>query len=224
MRLPRSIGEDDGALTHLPATQDRAGVFHISRRRKHSEEIEPGGEACSTGGKIPGGVALGSIGGSAVIRSSLTSAETKLVQAGLAMMATQVAEAERTTLFIGCSDGGDAVIGDDECVDEAEGGDVVEGKKKGVPSGSYSVEICKHKDLLHWKGDDLLMEGEKNGVPSGSSLVALWKYKDLLSDGNCQETFMIGVVINHGKHWNQDDIGEITPEELAKLLTNPWPM
>jgi hypothetical protein len=88
-------------------------------------------------------------------------------------MATQVAEAERTTLCIGCSDGGVAVIGDAECVDEAESSDVVEGKKKGVPSGSSPVAIYKHKDLLHWKGDDLLMEGEKNGVPSGSSSVAL---------------------------------------------------
>jgi hypothetical protein len=73
-------------------------------------------------------------------------------------MATQVAEAERTTLLIGCSDGGDALIGDAECVDEAESSDVVEGKKKDFPSGSSLVEICKHKDLLHWKCDDLPME------------------------------------------------------------------
>jgi hypothetical protein len=90
--------------------------------------------------------------------------------------------------------------------------------------GSSSVAICKHKDLLHWKGDDLLMVGEKNGVPSGSSSVALWKYKDLLSVGNCQDTFVVGVVINHGKHWNQDDIRETTPEALWKLFINHWPM
>jgi hypothetical protein len=104
-------------------------------------------------------------------------------------MASPVAEGERTTLVIGCSDGGDKVIGDADCVGEAESGDVVEGKKNGVPSGSSSVAIFKLKDLLHWKGDDLLAEGEKNGVPSGSSSVALWKYEDLLSVGNCQETF-----------------------------------
>jgi hypothetical protein len=49
----------------------------------------------------------------------------------------------------------------------------VEGKKKGVTSVSSSLVICKYKDLLHWKGYDLLIEGEKNGVPSGSTLVAL---------------------------------------------------
>jgi hypothetical protein len=210
------MGEDAASFTHLPMTQDRAGVVHISHRRKHNEEIAPGGEACSTVGKRPGGSTLGYIRGSAF--------ETKIGQAGLATMANQVAEAERTTLFIGCSDGGVAVIGDAECVDEAESSDVVEGKKKCVPSGSSPVEIYKHKDLLHWKGDDLLMEGEKNGVLSGSSLVALWRYKDLLSDGNSQETCVVGVVINNGTQWNQDDIREMTPEALAKLLTNPWPM
>jgi hypothetical protein len=54
--------------------------------------------------------------------------------------------------------------------------------------------------------------------------MALWKYKDLLSEGNCHETFVVGIVINHGTHWNQDDIHEMTPNALAKLLTNPWPM
>jgi hypothetical protein len=62
-------------------------------------------------------------------------------------MASQVTEGERTKSVIGCIYGSDAVIGDAECVDEAESGDVVEGKKKGVPSSSSTVEICKHKDL-----------------------------------------------------------------------------
>jgi hypothetical protein len=70
----------------------------------------------------------------------------------------------------------------------------------------------------------MLVEGEKKGIPSGSSSVLLWKYKDLLSVGNCQENFVVGAVTNHGKHWNQDDIRETTPETLAKLLTNDWPM
>jgi hypothetical protein len=111
------MGEDAASLTHLPATQDRAGVVQISCRFKHSEEIAPVGGACSTGGKRAGGISLVSIGESGLIRSSLTSPETKLVQAGLATMATQVVEAERTRLFIGCSDCGNAVTGDAECFD-----------------------------------------------------------------------------------------------------------
>jgi hypothetical protein len=142
------------------------------------------------------------------------------VQAGLVMMGSQVTEDERTTSFVGCFDGGDVVIGDAGCVGEAESGYFVEGKNKGVPSGSSVVAICKHKDLLYWKGDDFLLEREKNSVLSGSSSVALWKYKDLLSVGNCQENFVVGDVTNHGNHWNQDDIRETTPEALAKLLTN----
>jgi hypothetical protein len=54
--------------------------------------------------------------------------------------------------------------------------------------------------------------------------VALWKYKDLLIVGKCQETFVVGVVTNHGKHWNQDDIHETAQEALSKLFTNHWPM
>jgi hypothetical protein len=77
-------------------------------------------------------VALGSTGGRAVIRSSLTSAETKPMQAGLVTMASPAAEGERTMSVVGCSDGGDAVCGDAECVGEAESGDVMEGHKKGV--------------------------------------------------------------------------------------------
>jgi hypothetical protein len=77
-------------------------------------------------------VALGSTTGSAVIRFRFTSADTKPVQAGLVTMASPVAEGERTTSVVGCSDGGDEVIGDAECVGEAESGDVMEGHKKGV--------------------------------------------------------------------------------------------
>jgi hypothetical protein len=128
MRLQRSMGGDAVALTPPPATQDRVGVVHISRCRNHSEEIAPGVGASSNGGNRPGVVALGYIGFSAAIRSSLTSAETKPVQACLVMMASPVAEAERTTLVVGCRYGGDAVIGDAECVDEAESDDVVERK------------------------------------------------------------------------------------------------
>jgi hypothetical protein len=72
MRLSRSMGGEAVALTHLPATQDRAEVVHISRRKKHSEEIAPGVGAFSTGGKRPIVVALGSIGGSAVTNVSAT--------------------------------------------------------------------------------------------------------------------------------------------------------
>jgi hypothetical protein len=146
------------------------------------------------------------------------------VQAGLVTMASPVAEGERTTSVVGCSDGGDEVIGDAECVGEAESGDVVERKNKGVLLGSSSVAVFKHKDLLHWKGDDFLVEGEKNYVPFVSSLVALWKYKDLLSVGNCQDTFVVGAVTTHVKHWNKDDIRDTTPDALAKLLTNHWTM
>jgi hypothetical protein len=48
MILPRSMGDDAADLTHLPGTHDRAGSFHIILRHKHSEEIAPGGGACST--------------------------------------------------------------------------------------------------------------------------------------------------------------------------------
>jgi hypothetical protein len=70
MRLPRSMGEDDAALAHLPTMQDRAGVVHISRGRKHSEEIATVGGTCSTGEKRPGVVSLGSTGGNAAILMS----------------------------------------------------------------------------------------------------------------------------------------------------------
>jgi hypothetical protein len=46
----------------------------------------------------------------------------------------------------------------------------------------------------------------------------------LFSDENCQETFVVGFVISYGKHWNQDDIHEMTLEALEKILPNPWPM